>query len=554
MKKQMIGWASLGIGVGLVLSVPCGGWAEPDQKQSTTTATSATTSSPPTSSAQKNNPAASESTTPATTTKAVTASGSSASPTEASATTTSTEAENGGAGASTETAQIPAPASNGLISVDFKDADVRQVLRIISLKSGVDIVAGTDVEGLVTIKLTNVPWEQALEIILRTYGFTYERKGNIVRVMTVEALEGEALSTEVFPLGYAKAKDVPDILKEMLSDRGRVKFDERTNTVIVTDIPTNLFQIKQVIERLDQRTPQVLIETKIVETKLDKDENLGIDWTPSTKATLKQTIPDVQSSFPFKPNGSLGTLGRLFGAQRAPGPTQTAFTLGTLTTPDLNTTLNFLKTRTDTHIISNPNISVLNNQQANIHIGEEYPVPSYSIDPTTGKTTISGYSPKQTGTVLTVTPHVNPNKEIVVDLKPEIVTVGAPVSYSLGGTSGSVEFPRFTAQTAQTQVRIQSGQTIAIGGLVKSSEGKVEAKIPILGDIPVVGMLFKNTHWYSGTSDPVRQDVLIFLTVNLMEEKPLPSDQQKVAAAPATDATYHNHADTSQTHDAGQSH
>ena len=162
----------------------------------------------------------------------------------------------------------PAPetasAEAGTVSVDFKDADIRQVLRILSLKSGVDIVAGPDVEGLVTIKLTNVPWEQALGLILRTYGFTYERQGNIVRVMTLDALEQEALATKVFPLDYAKAKEVPDVIKEMLSDRGKVKFDERTNTVIVTDIPTTLFQIAEVIGRLDQRTPQVLDRKSVV--------------------------------------------------------------------------------------------------------------------------------------------------------------------------------------------------------------------------------------------------------------------------------------------------
>jgi len=137
--------------------------------------------------------------------------------------------------------------SEGLVSVDFKDADIRQVLRVIALKGGVDVVAGRDVEGLVTIKLTDVPWDEALDIILRTYGFSYERKGRIVRVMTIEALEQEALATEVFALNYATAEEIPGIINEMLSDRGRIKYDERTNTVIVTDIPSNLFQIKEVI-------------------------------------------------------------------------------------------------------------------------------------------------------------------------------------------------------------------------------------------------------------------------------------------------------------------
>jgi len=452
--------------------------------------------------------------------------------------------------ATTETAPS-APAEAGLISVDFKDADIRQVLRIIALKSGMDIVAGLDVEGLVSIKLTNVPWEQALGIILRTYGFTYEREGRIARVMTVDSLEKEALTTDVFPLDYAKAKEVPDVIKEMLSDRGKVKFDERTNTVIVTDIPANLFQIKQVIERIDRRTPQVLVETKVVETVLDKDENLGINWADTFKlTTASATAP---TTFPFPKGSELGGFGHNFitDAGTVAGGVFTnnqlyprghglipeaggTFTFGTITSSGLTHILNFLAKRTDTHIVSNPTIAVLDNQEAKIHVGQEYPVPSYTVDPTTGRTSISGYTPKLTGTVLTVTPHVNPSQEIVLDLKPEVIAVGTPVSYSLG-SSNSISFPLFTTQTAKTQVRIRNGQSIAIGGLVKTSEGKVVEKVPFLGDIPVLGLLFKNVRWYSGGSDPVKTDLLIFLTVKLLDEGPA-AGGQTVAAAPAEGA------------------
>ncbi len=454
----------------------------------------------------------------------------------ADASTTAAPSEASSAGAAT------GASAAGMVSVDFKDADIRQVLRIIALKSGVDIVAGVDVEGLVTIKLTNVPWEQALNIILRTYGFTYAREGNIVRVMTLKALEEEALSTRVFPLDYAKAKEVPDVIKEMLSDRGRVKFDERTNAVIVTDIPASLFQIQEVVERLDQRTPQVLIETKIVETKLSKEENLGIDWSDSL--SLAQTASAFPSSFPFVADKSLGSFGDYFIGTPVPkvnGPTGVMTTtslgsvgIGTLTGPAFSWTLNALHKRTNTNIISNPSLAVLNNQQAKIHIGEEFPVPTYTIDPTTGRTSISGYTPKLTGTVLTVTPHVNPSEEIVVDLEPQIITVGDDKSYSLGTTSGSVTFPRFTTQMAKTTVRIRNGNTIAIGGLVKKSNTVIVSKVPILGDIPIVGLLFRNTSENISGGDPLRQDVLIFLTVSLSREDDSPA--QKVAAAPGSAA------------------
>ena len=425
----------------------------------------------------------------------------------------------------------------GLISVDFKDADIRQVLRIISLKSGVDIVAGNDVEGTVTIRLTNVPWEQALDITLRTYGFTYERKGNIVRVMTLASQEQEALATDVFSLDYAKAKEVPDVLKEMLSDRGKVKYDERTNTVIVTDIPTTLFQIKHVIERLDQRTPQVLIESKIVETRLNKSENLGIKWSESSAVTM--TASSLPTSFPFPGGASFGNFGEEFiptsSNARVPQTTSSTFSFGTLTAGALSATLNFLQSRTDTHIVSNPSISALNNQEARVHIGSEYPIPNYTIDPTTGRPQISGYTAKNIGTVLTVTPHVNPRQEIVVDLKPEVIAATDKVSFDTG--SSSISLPQFTVQTAQTHVRIQNGETIAIGGLVKEADSVKEEKVPFLGDLPIVGFFFKNVSRYTatGTTDPVRQDLLIFLTVKLTDE---PSSQQTIAAIPQDTLTH----------------
>jgi len=405
-------------------------------------------------------------------------------------------------------------ASSNLISLDFKEADLQQVLRIISLKSGVDIVASPDVAGVVTIKLTNVPWDQALDIILRTYGLTYERKGNIVRVMTNEALAQEALSTEVFTLGYAKAKDVPTIINEMLSDRGRVKFDERTNTVVVTDIPPVLFQIKTVISRIDQPEQQVLIQTRIVETKLEREENLGIDWSDSVAVT--QTASTYGSSFPFVAGSTLGTLGDNFIA--SPTTKSETITLGTLTGPALAWTLNALKERTDTKIVSNPTLAVMNNQEAKIHIGEEFPVPTFSVNPSTGNTTISGFETKTLGTVMKVTPHVNPNQEIVVDLEPQIIAFLSNATFSTGG-SASVSLPRFTTQTVKTQVRVSDGETIAIGGLVREIDINEETKVPFLGDLPIVGLLFSSSHRFGGgTSPTLKQDLLIFLTVKLMDK------------------------------------
>ncbi|MBI4354346.1 MAG: secretin and TonB N-terminal domain-containing protein [Candidatus Omnitrophica bacterium] len=429
-------------------------------------------------------------------------------------------------------------AQAGTISVDFKDADIRQVLRILSLKSGVDIVAGPDVEGLVTIKLTSVPWEQALDIVLRTYGLTYDRKGNVIRVMSLEAVEQEALGTEVFPLNYAKSKEVMDIVKEMLTDRGKVKFDDRTNTVIVTDLPASLFQLKQVIERLDRQTPQVHIESRFVETRLTRDENLGIDWFDSMQLTVSPATSST--TFPFRTGATYGKAGEAFltkpgdlfytGTSAATNAVANQgfipnaggqFVFGTITLAQLNTTINMLKQRVDTRVISNPTIVTLNNQEASVQVGTDVNIPNFQVDPSTGRATVSGFQTRSTGIILKVKPQVNLEQEIVMDVKPEITTVGSDRTYASG-----ITFPDFDVQKAQTQVRLVDGQTLAIGGLKRQAERVTQSKIPILGDLPIVGVLFSNRREQTPSGQD-QLDLLIFMTVHLVKDKA----KQAVAAA-----------------------
>ena len=175
------------------------------------------------------------------------------------------------------------------VSLDFRDADISNVLKILSYKSGVNIVVGPEVTGLVTIQLNDVPWKQALEVVLETYGYAYEQKGNIITVTTVENLkqrrenaillaEQEPVETETFTLNFGRASEIIASIEKMKSERGSINYDERTNTLIVTDISRRIDLMEGVIKKLDRTTPQVLIEAKIVETSFDNTENLGIDW------------------------------------------------------------------------------------------------------------------------------------------------------------------------------------------------------------------------------------------------------------------------------------
>ena len=187
----------------------------------------------------------------------------------------------------------------GHVNLDFKEADIKNVLRVIALKGGVNIVAGPEVSGTVTVRLQDVPWEKALEVVLKTYGYVFERDGNVVRVTTKDRVDQEQLETRTFFLNYSTATEVAESVSELLSDRGKIKASIRTNTIIVTDVASNLYKVSQVIANLDKRTPQAYIDSKIVNTQLGKSEDLGIDW--SVVGAL--TGASVPTTFPFTAAG-----------------------------------------------------------------------------------------------------------------------------------------------------------------------------------------------------------------------------------------------------------
>ncbi|MFC1698535.1 secretin N-terminal domain-containing protein [Candidatus Omnitrophota bacterium] len=426
--------------------------------------------------------------------------------------------------AANEPAVAPAEASippqitqSGNITVDFKNADVHDVLKIISYKSGVNIVASQDVAGSVTIRLVDINWERALDVILKNNGFVYERDNDIIRVTTVENLSKEELSTEIFVLNYAKAEQVANTITEMLSERGKVKFDVRTNQLVVTDVPTNLYKVSKVVERLDKRTPQVLIEAKVLETVLDDDERLGIDWSIYASATGASR----PLSYPFVWDNTGGITGRKFYPRIDPTdgdftnsvengfPFAGAddFTFGTLSFAQLQTVIEILKTRSDTKTLSNPKIVTLNNKEAIIHVGRNYNIPLYERNSSTGQMEITDYQEKQVGVKLTVTPHVNMTGEIVVDLHPEVSGFLQFDNY------GNVQAPVFTTRDAITQVRVEDSETIVIGGLIKEEIVDEVTKVPLLGDIPLLKYLFSKSEKTKDTTD-----LIIFVTVRLLDE------------------------------------
>lgn len=439
------------------------------------------------------------------------------------------------------------PIEPGNVTVNFKGADIRTVLAYIAEVSGVDIVPAPDVKGVIDLKLTNKPWKVALDIIVRNYGFAYERDGDIIRVVTIDKLKQEELVSQVFSLNYSKGKEVVNSIKDIVSSRGKVMYDERTNTVLVTDIPTDLYKIAQIIERLDRKTEQVLIEARIIETVLDDSEKLGIDWNVKfsvSGARRPTTFPFDQFKTPFESKqGELsGYFPQVFTGSNTTvsssttsgtTSTQTAsdfppaagaydqafpfaikndFAFGTLDFSQFSAVLEMIKSRANTDIVSNPTIATLNNSEALISIGTTLNLPKYERSSDTGKMEITGYTPKDLGVILKVTPHVNENGEIVVDLEPQISDL---LRYDTLDRASGVVAPVFSVRQAKTKIMIKDGDTIFIGGLIKENDIDIKRKLPffgdLLGDVPYLGLLFTKKE-----KTKQKTELIFFITVNLM--------------------------------------
>ncbi len=440
-------------------------------------------------------------------------------------------------------AEEAVPVEPGNVTLNFKGADIKTVLSYISEVAGVDIVPAPDVKGVVDLRLTNKPWKTALDIIVRNYGFAYEREGDIIRVVTLDKLKQEELTTQAFNLNYSKSKDVVTAIKNIVGDRGKVMYDERTNIVLVTDIPTNIYKIGQIIARLDKRTEQVLIEARIIETILGNDEKMGIDW--SVKITAAGAKRPITAPFNYFNNDTWKLLNTMtpWDQTTAPSTTYSAggqtsettpadfpnsnsgisvksfplavkddFTFGTLDFSEFKAVLEMLKQRADTEIISNPRIATLNNTPALINVGQTLNMPVYERNSTTGKMEVTGYEAKDLGILMQVTPHVNDNNEITIDLAPVISDL---LRYDTLDKASGIVAPVFSVRQAKTQIMIKDGETIFIGGLIKENEIDVDKKLPILGDmlgdVPYLGLLFSKKE-----KTKQKTELIFFITVNLM--------------------------------------
>lgn len=437
--------------------------------------------------------------------------------------------------------------SNNIIEyLEFREVDIKDVLRQLSKQYKLNIVFSESVSGLITVQLNNVTIEEALDAIITINGFVYTKKGDVIKVSTPEESEKEGKQTRVFKLNNADASKLKDTLSKILSSDGKIEADARSNAVIVTDNVTVISKINEMIPQLDQTTLQVLIESRFIETTLGASEKLGIDWTTTISASGSQRpttfpfrkwgsekdmypIPEysvdvttennttsvtIDSAFPYDLKGMAQTLTSV-GTMLTPAlqlgafPYTAAsyFNFGTLDFRQLQAILGFLQTRSDTKLLSSPRIVTTDNKEAKISVGQTMRVlTSQTYDEET-KQARYAYETVDVGVILTVTPQVSPDNHIKLKLKPE-------VSLLVGYTPGTT-LPIIGKRTAETEVVVKDGQTIVIGGLVKTEKTHQVKKVPILGDLPLIGRIFRHN-----SEDPdSKTELMIFVTARILKDE-----------------------------------
>jgi type IV pilus assembly protein PilQ len=380
--------------------------------------------------------------------------------------------------------------------MELRDVEIADFLRALGQDYNINIILDEKITGKVTVSLQKVPLWDAIDQILRSKGFSYLKDGNILRV--VQALEDEDLVTRMIKIKYyvspkdpsdfrAKesidsAKNLEAMVKKVLSKKGDVVYDQKSNQLIIRDIPSAIQKAEELLRQIDVNTGQVLIEAKIVEVSTNATKELGIQWSGNIYGSAWPNTFNSEFSVNTPASSSTGTLD---------------FTFGYANIINIDLQLSALEEQGNARILSSPKVIVLDNQEATIASGSQVILRTYSI--AGGVSTATGTSTYEATLRLTVVPKILENQDL--SLKIYTKREEFDFSRSVDGIP-----PKDTRET-QTGVIVKNGDTVVIGGIYSEKDTKDESGVPYLSKIPVLGWLFKKE---AKTKD--RNELLIFIT------------------------------------------
>jgi type IV pilus assembly protein PilQ len=419
------------------------------------------------------------------------------------------------------------------ISLDFKDADLANVFRIIAEVSNLNIITTDDVKGRVSVRLINVPWDQALDIVLKSKALGATQEGNILRIAPLSALRAEDMARldakkeveklkaslegviETIPVNYGKASDLKGKITDLLSEGGKVQIDDRTNTIIIRDLRKNVDDVKALVAKLDTATPQVLIEARIVEVDTAFTRELGVQWGGSYKNESSNTqwgvtgIQDPSGAFipgqplsnskDFSPSSTPPNYAVNLPASVGLG-SGGGISFGILSdSVRLDLSLSALEASGKGKVVSSPRVVTIDNKEAMIEQGTQIPYSTVSASGTNTEFVDATLS-------LKVTPHITPEGSVIMKLEAKNDSPGET------GASGQ---PAINKKKATTEVLVKDGETAVIGGILKVTRSEDQDAVPWLSKIPVLGFFFKKD-----TTVSANRELLIFVTPKILKLEP----------------------------------
>jgi type IV pilus assembly protein PilQ len=416
------------------------------------------------------------------------------------------------------------------ISLSFQAVDIRALLQIIADVAGTNMVVSDTVNGQIAMRLQNVPWDQALDIIMRTKGLGMRQQGNVMIVAPLAELaererldfeqekskkELAPLRSEIIQVNYAKATDIGALLKSetnsILTTRGRVSVDERTNTLLVLETRETIAEIRALVARLDIPVRQVLIESRIVIASDDFARDLGVRFGVNSVGTVgNTTVGQAGSNTGSRLNAGIREVGStgnipsltdsyLVNLPIGGGGALAWSILGKNFLVDLE--LSALQTEGRGEVLSSPRIVTANGKEASITQGTQIPY----VQSTASGATSAVFKDAVLG--LSVTPQITPDSRVVMDLKIQKDTPGQVVQTTLGPASG------IDIRHVNTRVMVKSGETVVLGGIFEQTTDNTVSKVPVFGDVPIMGNLFKTTH-----KSLIKNELLVFVTPKVLQE------------------------------------
>lgn len=406
--------------------------------------------------------------------------------------------------------------------IEFQGDDLSTVFRLLARQAKISLIVSPKVQGTVTTRLENVGPLQAMDVIATSNNLIFEEQKGIYYIKTQDEKKAEPLVGGHYTFSYAIASKVKDILDRQLQG-GSSQVDDRTNTVFYTTTKSSVDNVKLFLETIDKPTKQVMIEARLVEVTANPKQSYGINWGGVVGSAGAPKVFSYGATTPanFNPDGTVASLpqvitnnGQLVGQdflRYASNLTSVGGQFSILSAPAMQLTMRLLNEDADAEFLANPRVVTANNQKATIKIIRNQPVPQLNFNEQTATAVFGGFTDKTFGNTLVVTPSINKDNFITLNVQPEISNKVADATFTFGGAT--VASPIIDTRTLDSSVLIKSGDTLAIGGLLQDEVTKGRTKVPILGDIPVVGYAFQER-----LNSRTKRNLLVFVTPTIIEQ------------------------------------